>query len=429
LGGVAAVVLAVRAWRRPRRSLVRAALVSVVVVAVCWSQPVVEQLQHGGRGNLAALASSGGGSSSPVGLGLGTRLVASVVSVPPFWARPSFEKRLVLVGVAHLPSTAVAVGSLASVVGLLALCGCRNRRAGDGLAGAAVVVAVVALAGSMVTAAALPLNGFGIGIAPHQLRWMWPVAILVWFAIALTAGRMLGGRSVAVFTAVAVVFGVLALPKHNQRAGPSADEASIPVTRRLTAGLGSLEGKGPFLFEVATLRFAEPYSTAVMAELQRRGVEFRVSDPGWIRQLGPSRALGEGAQVTGRLVLQEGDRAFAPQPGRLVSRVVGLDSRHHAEMLRLREEVFGYAAEHGLRLNERGEDAVAVRGVLDFPGVGPVVHDLDLISADELALIVREDLAVIEPSWRARFRRYVELQQRWAKLTVALFLEPAPAPA
>ncbi|MEA3076421.1 MAG: hypothetical protein QOF60_1329 [Actinomycetota bacterium] len=427
VGGAAALVLAVRAWSVQRRSLVRALVVSAVVAAVCWSQPVAEQLRHGGDGNLAALAAGGQG-GRPVGLSMATRLTAAVVSLPPFWSRPSLEKTFSFLGFAHLPSLGAAASSLAVVLALLALCGWRNRRAGDGLAGAVVFVAAVALVGAVATATLLPLNGFGIGIAPHQIRWLWPVALVVWFAIALTAVRAIAVRTgpaapLAAFVAVAVVFSGLALPKRNHHAGPSADEASIPTARRLVAGLGSLEGKGPFVFDNADLRFAEPYSVTVLAGLQSRGIEFRVADLGLVHQLGPSRAVRAGERVAGRLFLREGDAALRPQPGRVVSRVVGLDPRHHAEMLRLRDELSTYVTDHGLRLNRRGEDAVAVRALANVPGGGLVIHDFDRVDGDDLAIIVRNRLSDIDRGWIARFRRYTDLRTAWDTRTVALFVE------
>ncbi len=42
-------------------------------------------------------------------------------------------------------------------------------------------------------------------------------------------------------------------------------------------------------------------------------------------------------------------------------------------------------------------------------------------------LIVRRDLAPIDPAWRDRVARYVDLLEKWQKQTVALFWEPAAA--
>ena len=64
------------------------------------------------------------------------------------------------------------------------------------------------------------------------------------------------------------------------------------------------EPGGPVLFDVSTLRFAEPYSGPVLAELACEGVDVVVSDEGMVRQLG-ERRRADGDEIR-RLVLIEG---------------------------------------------------------------------------------------------------------------------------
>jgi hypothetical protein len=251
------------------------------------------------------------------------------------------------------------------------------------------------------------------------------LAIVLTGVRAVASSRVGPAAPAAALVAVAVVLGGLALPRHNQHVGPSADDVTIPTARRLVAGLGALDGKGPFLFDQAGLRFAEPYSVPVLAGLQARGIEFRVDDPGWIHQLGPSRALAGGERIAGRLFLREGDAAFAPQPGRLVSRVAGLDASHHAEMLRLHDVLSAHVAERGLRLTERGRDLVSVRGLPGWADAGPEVRDLDAVDDFDLPMVVRDGAVDIEPAWLGRFRRYASLREAWTTRTVALFVEPS----
>jgi hypothetical protein len=53
--------------------------------------------------------------------------------------------------------------------------------------------------------------------------------------------------------------------------------------------LGSLEGRGPVLYDQGDLTFAEPYSGIVFAELEDRGIEFVFDDEVLIRQFGEGR--------------------------------------------------------------------------------------------------------------------------------------------
>ena len=61
---------------------------------LAWSQPLVDQFS--GEGNLGGLlvSSGSGGDSERIGLGLGTRFVASVVALPPWWTRPGFSSTI-----------------------------------------------------------------------------------------------------------------------------------------------------------------------------------------------------------------------------------------------------------------------------------------------------------------------------------------------
>ena len=87
-------------------------------------QPLIDQFA--GEGNLADLVSSGGGDTDRIGLGLGTRFVASVVALPPWWTRPGFSSTIRATGVVDdAGSRTVAEGDIAgtglAVLGLLAV--------------------------------------------------------------------------------------------------------------------------------------------------------------------------------------------------------------------------------------------------------------------------------------------------------------------
>jgi len=413
-------------WPRHRRRVRKALGVTALVLVACWAQPVWQQVTARDEGNLHALATSGPATGPTVGIAMATRLTASVVATYPFWARPSFDRRFVLSGLAHLPSTRQSSIALAAVLTLVGVAAALRHRHHDEIATRALGLGAVCLGAGVVTAAILPLNTFGIGIAPHQLRWLWPLGVFLTFCLGLTFTRSLPrlvgqGALLAVATA-AVLLSIASIPTYRVAAGPAADAAAIPSARVLVDHLDSLRGGGPYLFDTADLRFAEPYSTTIMAALDQRGIDFRLSDGGWIHQFGPKRRA-TGREVA-RLYLRESDAAFESQPGgRLIARADGLTAHEHAEMLRLRDEVRGYIGARGLRLNSRGRDAVAVRALLATPALGPVAHDGDaVIYSGELTLIVRQRLAPIDGRWRARFERYVDLQERWNKHTVALFV-------
>lgn len=378
LGLLGAVGL-LRTWRADRASrprLRRLAAVSAGLLLVCWTQPLVEQVAGDGPGNLGRIVTNAGGARATVGLPLATRLGADVLAAPPFWARPSFSEAFrvpehgpVLAAgrpnVEGLPSTGAAAVGLGMIVAAFAAGAVLGRSRPDGRAAALVPVLVLLAVG---TTAILPVTGFGV--AQHQMRFLWPAAVFTtWAAVLLVAARVPQPRwVVAPAVAAVIVLSGAALPHWNPRVGPAADANAMPVVRDLRrdlhrADLSDLDQ--PVLFDLTEQRFAEPYTAPVMATLQELHVEFRVADEGMVGQLGTSRR-STGAEAV-RVVVREGDGARSFTSGRRVAFATALSSSERAELF-------------------------ALRG--------------------------RNDLAPTES------RRLAELERRWARLTVAVFVAP-----
>ncbi len=430
------------AWPRLRRRSVRSLGVAAVVLVACWAQPIVEQVAGEGAGNITRLAESAGGSAETVGIELGTRIVAGVVTSPPGLVRPSFERALqpsdtgaeVRPGVRlpALPSTAVAAASLALLAALLVGLVVLTKRLGDRAAMTAAVTAAVALVGGLATAASLPI-GFS-GIAPHQFRWLWPLTAFTALALLVPVVRSAATttRRTTVVTVVAagfvLVLSAVNLPAHNVGAGPSDDAWAIPVVRELGERMEALEGEGPLLIDMRGIRFAEPYSGPVMAELQRREIPFVVDDEGMVRQLGPSRRAGPDAQ---RLFIREGEAARTMAPGqRRAVFVEGLDDAEQAELDQLSDAVVAHLEELGaVPLNARGRAALE-RGDLTVAASRPEVLTSEpsaLLATRELGFMVERDLLDLSAVEEERFDRYAALQRASDYETVALFLAPLDA--
>ena len=320
-------------WPPLRRKVRRTVLVSTVLFVVLWLPPFIEEAVHGRDGNLSLLVSTLGKPKQNIGWNIGSRLVASVLALPPWWLRPSFGNAFVpksdgrpLSGVqpelAQVPSIVAALVSLAVVIGALALLCRYARRHADHTAVALLATALVATGGALLTAASLPIGFFGI--APHQFRWLWPISVFMLFAALLTLARRRPPvdttRLTGAFAVGTLVLSLLNLPTNNQQVGPSADAGSIPSARTLVDQLGVLDGSGTLLFDIRGLRFAEPYSVPVINELDRRGVDVVVDDPGMVRQLGDGRRFD--GHANGRIFTREADAALLaePEPGREASR-------------------------------------------------------------------------------------------------------------
>jgi hypothetical protein len=417
-------------WPALRRRVRRIVLVSAGLFFVLWLPPLIEEVARGRDGNLSLLLSTLGKPKQNIGWGIGSRLVASVLALPPWWLRPSFGNDFVpksdgrpLTGVApelaRVPSLLASVLSLLVVVGVLALLFRAARRRADQTSVALLATAFVAIGGSLLTAATLPLGFFGV--APHQFRWLWPISLFLLFAALLSIARRRPPidttRITAAFAVGTLVLTLLNLPTNNQQVGPSADAGSIPSARSLVDQLGVLDGSGTLLFDIRGLRFAEPYSVPVINELDRRGVNVVVDDPGMVRQLGDGRRFD--GHANGRIFTREADAALVdePEPGaKRVAIAYGLSADQQRERDDLRNQISGYLASGQLRLTPSGH-ATALPADLQ-----------SLLQDDQIDALLQQNALDLDSTWRPKFERYAELEKQWDAYTVALFIAPVNSP-
>ncbi len=419
----------VRKWRR-------VTIISLVVGAVCWIQPVIEQFTADGQGNLARLATSAGKAQDAVGARLGVRLVSSVLSVPPFWSRPSFDNRfrpaygqLILPGmkdVAGLPSVATAVLSLVVLVAALGLALWWAWRRRDRLSSSALATALFLTVLTVVATTAMPVGIFGV--LAHQVRWLWPIGVFATFALALSVARGLGknslGRGAAAFFGVALlVFSIWNLPTHRLPGGSGNDPVTVDVVSKLDKAMDAVEGKGTVLFDVSGLQVFQGYTTPLQAELQRRGIPFVVgNDPSIFRQLGDNRR--DNGQADVRLFLKQGQAARAPQPGATrIALVDGVPADQRRELDDAWGAVQTLIRDHGLQLRPEADaaapgspEAAAAQAITAAPHAVP---DPDLLFA-----AIQANLLDQSPDERAAFVRWASLQQQADNLVVAAFLAP-----
>ncbi len=281
-------------WRR--------GLVATLVVGfLCWLQPLLEQLFGPGEGNLSRVLDASSGADKPLGAGLASRLVAQVVVLPPWWLRSSFtdsvqptpysvDGSLRPAGLVGPAGAAAAMAVFFGVVGwLLWLCWRRRQRAAFVL----LLVTTVAVLLALATATVMPAGV--LGLAPHQVRWLWPIALLTMLAVGNAVQCLFlqtlvppARRRMAAYALVAVL-ALLAVPAKDSDLGPSASRSSNEAIHSLMNQLEGVQLPGPAYFDGSTLQFAEPYSGPVLAALTDAGQPIRAGDPGFARQLGEHR--------------------------------------------------------------------------------------------------------------------------------------------
>lgn len=327
----------------PRELWRRSAAVAGIVAVVCWSQPLYEQFFGPGNGNLSRLAGASSSSSDAIGAGLGVRLVARIVAIPPWFLRPSFEYSIPITprsadGLVHVtswPPLALAVVALFAVLAVAVVLVHRLRVIGDRSLAHLLVIGIVAVVASLATMLVLPLGP--LGLAPHQMRWLWPISALLWWTLAAAAIRVASARWAVtpslgrVAMAAIAVLVALNLPAHLTDGGPATFRQYRPVLSAMIEQLGDVQLEEPAQFDTTNLRFAEPFSGTVLFVLLDNDQPLTVADEGFVRQLGEGRR----ASGTERWTVQvlERDAALAIDPASTVLAFVdGLTAAQRAEL-------------------------------------------------------------------------------------------------
>jgi hypothetical protein len=315
--GVGSCVVAVRRGGRPgglRRPLVLAGVVAVSV----WFLPVVEQFTGRGEGNLSRIVGAATSSDAvAIGWSRASQLTAEIMAMGPWFTRSSYAS-----GVPPTPPEAPLHGTIGvgpAVVGLavagavLVVALVWAVRTGRGRVATMVAMAGVALVTGFVALAISPVNQ--IALAMHQMRWVWPIAAFLTaagltcvFSLARSRPQVHRGLLVGA-AAAALVVAAANLPTYDSKApGPTATADHLRSGQELVAGLDAVEGRGTVLYGGSLMRFAEPYTGMVFAELQDRGIPFVFDDEGLIRQFGEGRRHDGTASM--RLWLVEGPPAL-----------------------------------------------------------------------------------------------------------------------
>jgi hypothetical protein len=414
--------LTARAWR--------ATAVAAAVLVVAWIQPLIEQFTSDGAGNLSRLARASRVSTGPAGWRYATKAVASVLALPPLWARPSINHTFFGNGDWSPPSAAAAAagfGVLALVFGVALVFVWRRR---DRTAVIALATAIVATLVGLFTVARAPITVFG-PLTPHSARWMWAVGAFTLFAVGSAVLRALprrwDGTVVGVLSVLTLVVAVANLPSAPTRNGPQSQQWAIPGTLVLDRQLGHVDGDGPFLIDGLFTKPFDPYGIAVVAELERRDLPFVAQTSALVRQLGPERRYN-GHNARAELLLETGDAAIAPVKGaRRVGLFDALTPAQRTALLSLRDAIAQHLDTTGaLRLTASGRVARAEGDlpVVDQQLSSGAVDGAALVASGEVRDMVESKQLALDTQWRARYERYASLQRAWDDHTVGVFVRP-----
>ena len=274
---------------------------------------------------------------------LATRLVAEVIT-GPWFTRTSYASGIpsgVAVDEVHslVPFAPAAALSALLLSALLASAGAAWR---SGRAPVATLLATSAavLVGVIVGVAVSPVSV--LSVSSHQMRWLWPAAALATAALlsaGFTAARARGWAAAPMLAAgaavvVAVAAAGLATSPQGQGGpgtGPAGDAGRLRQAQALANQLDAMRDRGPIRFDNTGLRFGEPFSGLVFAELQDLGVPVVFIDEVTIRHLGEERRDTGRARYSLRQV--EGPEAYeVPAGAERIALVDGLTPAERSEL-------------------------------------------------------------------------------------------------
>jgi hypothetical protein len=387
---------------------------SALAGLLAWSQPLIEQFAGGADGNIARLLrAQAGAEDQTVGLTATVRVIARVVALPPWWGRSGYaeafaEPGSVVSGVGaalKAPGFGLSLIGLGLVIVLLVALGWRYRRVATVYA--AVLVVLIAMVGAVGTIARTPVDD--LGLPGHRLRWLWPLAAFIGFALLLGGARFLrerwptGGTSAlvpAVGAGMTFALSVATVPFYAQLAGPVADRAMTDRARVLTEQLADLRQQGLVLFDTSEAIYADPLVGPVLAALGRYGVDYGLEEEGMIRQMGEGRRLERTADLG--IVVRYGRRAHDAQDGyERIAFAPGLSAEERQELAAL-------------------EATIALR--LADPAYDEVLRSLPADALlDDLGDLAATGVIDLSPLLGEQTDRFIELQFGWIHRSVAVF--------
>ena len=313
--------------RRPMASPLRRPLVvTAIVLAASWIQPVIDQAV--GSRNLGRVL--GGGPGPGPDWQVAANLIAHKGLVPPFWARPlAHAGQQVVVAEGTFASSWLPVLAWAAVL-VLALIRTRRRATG---AWAVAIVAAVLLPTVLAVAARIPK--VLIGFPPQNYYWMWPTSLFLTAALALAIldevgplerlvpPRPLVAAAGAVLAAAALVASV---PSSRIEEVSSESFAQRDVGRKFVDEVATSLRRHPIngtvVIDYSQDQVLSQHRYAFLAELQRAGVPFTFDgdDPSVFR-FGLRRCAD--GKATTRLYLVSGTSAEAhrPEGARVLARI------------------------------------------------------------------------------------------------------------
>jgi hypothetical protein len=344
-----------------RRQVRRVALWSLLVVALCWWPPIYQQFT-GDDPNISALVggfTSGG--SEIAGARFAVRYVGRIVGLPPpFGMRPS-SLRVGRLGHASFVDT-VRFAVPWVVLAIVAFAAWR-RRATRALF--VLATAGFSLVAATLTAMRVPSLGRTGLVYLYNVRWLWPVAMFFWFAIAYAIWDVARvgdaptrSRLRYVATACCVLAVIVALVPRVET--DSVDIADARLTRRLSDAVVARVDGGTYVVRAVGATGGITVAPGVAVELERHGVTTYLR-PLYAPPISPwgEHRLYDGQTVDGTIWIVTGSTHPPSPTARRIASATGVDPDWEREAVRLRTSILdAIERDGGVRVTDDGKEVL-----------------------------------------------------------------------
>ncbi len=355
IGLVAPIVLLVRfrsirqddpdRWAYLRKKLRFQVIIAVCLTVVLWLPTLIQQFTNS-PGNLTNLYNASQVElHRSVGLGEAFSIVATMLAVPPFWFRNTFDTPLT-----STPSGIATVIIWLLVVGLLGWLGFRAAQNKDRTTMLLLIIAGVAVLAAVLNIVNAPTN---YGFRRQYFRSLWGTAMLFWLAVTIGVVRTwpkhrslpatLVRRSTGVGLSALLIVTAFAIPHKNPGPGTNGSgDASIALSKKvLNRSIVMLRDKGQVQVRAAGDFSAFALMSTLVLYLEHYGVDVCVPKD-LVAQYGKQRACHKSGPD---VIASISSAAFPPNIGeRTIVEATLLSEKEQLEKMRLAKKVADWLA-------------------------------------------------------------------------------------
>jgi hypothetical protein len=299
--GIAVAGLVYARRSRPLPHLRRWAIAAGIVVAVCWSAPVLDQLRSD-PGNLGQAFRLATDDHPTLGIDSGLDTSARAIGVPPWWARESQNPAERLIDLLDVPTLGV-LSAIAVVAALAVLLGIARRRGRTDLV-TGIALALALCLSIVVVAASMPAGLLGFAAVGYTLAWtaapgMWVWIVLIWSLLVLVVPVHLAGsrgRLAGALGVVAVLAILVALQRDYDDPGrlpPGLKDYEL-IRATADAVANAVSGSRGVLIDTPIgVRNSLTFQSAIAYRLRREGLVFMVP-PRLVKEMGDQYGVSPG---------------------------------------------------------------------------------------------------------------------------------------